>query len=328
MARRVLEISVWLTIISIFALCLLARYKNPETEDASEVVGDADEALFLNLKGRAGEPERKAPRLDVTEDASELRPDADEAPFLKGRTGEAPRLDATPESEVLTLEEADDIASMVDQVLHHTDSTSDDPRAGFEQVVALSTLLPKISTISRIKTPSPETFRNYVAPVGLPVIFTDMFDGTLLRQWTWNYVRNKWGDHVFSNTRQGDYSTQKTKNGKYFVNRVSVTLRNFIDVVLGKREPTEKEKGLYITKQRVIPREALEKEFYYPPFYPGPHKNCYLEPTGWLVLKVRITVPWRQNRYLWHLTMPYHRPFQSPNENLYSRPLKCLIFFS
>ena len=291
MARRVLEILVWLTTISLLALCLLARYKKlRETEDASEIRPDADEAPFL--KGRTGEPkreaERKAPSLDVTEDASELRPDADEAPFLKGRTGEAereaPRLDATPESEVLTLEGADDIASMVDQLLHDTDSASDELTAGFELVVALSTLLPKINTISRIKTPSPETFRNYVAPVGLPVIFTDMFDGTLLRQWTWNYVRSKWGDHVFSNTRQGNYSMQKTKNGKYFVNRVSVTLREFIDVVLGKREPTEKEKGLYITKQRVIPPKALEKEFYYPPFYPGPHKNCYLEPTGWLVV--------------------------------------------
>lgn len=156
-----------------------------------------------------------------------------------------------------------------------------DPRAAFDMVVALSSLLPKITNISRLKTPSPETFRNYIAAVGLPVIFTDMLEDQLLSKWTWDYVRAKWGDHVFHNTRQGNYSTRTTKSGKHFVNRVSVRLADFIDVVTGKREPSKYEEGLYITKQRVIPVEALETEFYYPPFYPGSHKNCYLEPTGW-----------------------------------------------
>ena len=156
-----------------------------------------------------------------------------------------------------------------------------DSRAAFEQVVALSSLQPKISNISRITTPSPEAFRNYIAPVGLPVVLTGMFNGQLLGRWDWDYVRSKWGEHVFHNTRQGGYSSKTTKAGKHYVNRVSVKLSDFIDIVTGKKSPGKNEEGLYITKQKVIPEEALEREFYYPPFYPGHHKNCYLEPTGW-----------------------------------------------
>ena len=156
-----------------------------------------------------------------------------------------------------------------------------DPRAVFDQVVALSSLLPKLENISRFRTPSPEAFRNYIAPMGLPVIFTDLFDGEMLRQWSWEYIKSKWGSTVFYNTRQGDYSNKTTLSGKHYVNRVSVSLADFIDVVTGKKEASDKEKGLYITKQRIIPVEALEAEFYYPPFYPAPHKKCYLEPTGW-----------------------------------------------
>lgn len=191
------------------------------------------------------------------------------------------RADEPPESEVglETSRDPEEIASMVKALLRKADDSG--PRSAFEQVVALSTLLPKITNVSRIKTPSAETFRDYIAPVGLPVIFTDMFDGSLLRQWTWDYVRAKWGTQVFHNTRQGNYSTKKMSSGKYFVNRVSVTLGDFIDVVTGQRAAREHEKGLYITKQKVIPTEALEAEFFYPPFYPGPHKSCYLEPTAW-----------------------------------------------
>lgn len=173
------------------------------------------------------------------------------------------------------------------------------PRAAFEQVVALSSLLPKITNISRMKTPSPETFRNYIAPVGLPVVFTDMLEGQMLGTWTWDYVRSKWGDQVYSNIRQGNFSTKTSKSGKHTVNRVSVRLRDFIDVVTGKRKPTEKERGLYIAKKRVIPVEALEAEFYYPPFYPGPHKNCYLEPTGWYVIQsIDTIVSYQYNRFI------------------------------
>ena len=207
--------------------------------------------------------------------------------FLKERNRDRNEADSPskradePEVGLVRHQESEEIASMVMALLRKVDESS--PRAAFEQVVALSTLLPKITTISRLKTPSAETFRNYIAPVGLPVIFTDMFDGSLLRQWNWDYVRAKWGKQVFHNTRQGNYSTKKTSSGKYSINRVSVSLGDFIDVVTGQRAAKEHERGLYITKQRVIPTEALEAEFFYPPFYPGPHKSCYLEPTAWQV---------------------------------------------
>ena len=160
-------------------------------------------------------------------------------------------------------------------------SESGDQRAGFEQVVALSSLLPRLTDVPRLKTPSPEGFRGYIASVGLPVVFTDMLEGSRLREWSWDYVRAKWGHQVFHNTRQGNYSSKKSTSGKYSVNRVSVTLADFIDVATGRRAPKKSEVGLYITKQRVIPPEDLEIEFSYPPFYPGPHKTCYLEPTAW-----------------------------------------------
>ena len=162
-----------------------------------------------------------------------------------------------------------------------SEEQSSSSRAAFEQVVALSSLLPKITNISRIKTPSPETFRNYIAPMGLPVIFTDMLEGQKLGEWNWEYVRSKWGHVVYHNTRQGDYSTKTSKLGKHYINRVSVKLSDFIDIVTGKRQAGKSEEGMYITKQRVIPAEALEEEFYYPTFYPGSNKKCYLEPTGW-----------------------------------------------
>ena len=159
-----------------------------------------------------------------------------------------------------------------------------DSRAAFDKVVALSSLLPKLTEISRIETPSPEAFRNYIAPAGLPVIFTDMLAGEKLGQWTWEYVRSKWGKTVYKNARQGNYSTKTSSTGKHYIKRVTVTLADFIDVVTGKRTPEEAERGVYIAKKRIIPVEALEAEFLYPPFYSAPHKKCYLEPTGWYVL--------------------------------------------
>ena len=158
---------------------------------------------------------------------------------------------------------------------------SNNRKYAFEKIVALSSLLPPLTNISRMKTPSPETFRNYIAPAGLPVIFTDMLEGQKLGGWTWDYVRSKWGEVVYQNVRQGDFLTKTSKNGKHIINRVTITLKDFIDVITGKREAGEKEMGLYIAKKRVIPVEVLESEFYYPPFYPGAHKSCYLEPTGW-----------------------------------------------
>ena len=158
---------------------------------------------------------------------------------------------------------------------------SPNPRAAFENVVTLSSLHPRITSISRMKTPTPETFRNYIAPIGLPVIFTDMLQGHKLKEWTWDYVRSKWGKTVYQNIRQGNFSTKTSKNGKHYVNRVTITLEDFIDIVTGRRKPSKEEEGMYIAKKRVIPVEALKTEFYYPPFYPGDDRKCYLEPTGW-----------------------------------------------
>lgn len=173
--------------------------------------------------------------------------------------------------------------SLIRQELHKILHARETPnsRAAFEKVVALSSLLPPFTNISMMKMPSPETFRNYIAPMGLPVVFTDMLEGERLGRWTWDYVRTKWGKTVYQNIRQGNFSTKTSKSGKHLINRVTVTLEDFIDVVTGKRKPEKDEMGLYIAKKRVIPVEALEAEFYYPPFYPGSHKTCYLEPTGW-----------------------------------------------
>ena len=154
-------------------------------------------------------------------------------------------------------------------------------RVDFQTVVTLSMLLPPINNISRMSTPPPETFLNYIAPTGLPIIFTDMLVGTSLDNWSWDLVRERWGDEVFHNTRQGNYSSRVNRFGKHIIHRVSTKLSDFIDVVTGKREPRENERGLYITKQKILPPSVLEKEFHYPPFYNGVHKKCFLEPTAW-----------------------------------------------
>jgi hypothetical protein len=148
----------------------------------------------------------------------------------------------------------------------------------FELIVHLSSILPKIDNITRIPTPSSEIFLNYIAPVGLPVIFTDMLVGTSFNEWTWDKVKRSWGNQVFHNTRQGNYQNKVNKFGKFGINRISVQLSDFIDIVNGLKEPSEHEKGMYITKQK-LPFNAIE--FYYPPFYPGNNKRCFLEPTGW-----------------------------------------------
>ena len=155
-------------------------------------------------------------------------------------------------------------------------------------MVALSALLPPIQNVSKMPTPSREVFLDYVAPSGLPVVFTDMLVGTKLENWSWRMVRERWGEHVYRNIRQGDFSTKVDKFGKHLVNRVNVKLKDFIDVVTGARTGGEKERGLYIAKKTLFPQAELEKEFFYPPFYPGDHKTCFLEPSGW---QVKI-VPW------------------------------------
>ena len=91
----------------------------------------------------------------------------------------------------------------------------EDPRrAEFDIVVALTSLSPKLEGIPRMKTPSPEYFREHIAGQGIPVIFTDMLEGSALAQWTWTSLRNKFGDVVFENTRQGEYLESASKGGK------------------------------------------------------------------------------------------------------------------
>lgn len=187
----------------------------------------------------------------------------------------------SPSSEAVLGISNSAIRKELGRILSVPESSAGDPKVAFDKVVALSSLLPRIRNISRMKTPTPETFQNYIAPMGLPVVFTDMLEGEKLGSWTWEYVRSKWGKTVYQNTRQGNYSTKTSKAGKHLVNRVSVSLEDFIDVVTGKKVASKKERGMYIAKKRVIPVEALEAEFHYPPFYPGVHKHCYLEPTGW-----------------------------------------------
>ena len=161
---------------------------------------------------------------------------------------------------------------------HHKNS-----RTNLYHVILLSNLLPRITNISRIHTPGNEVFLKYIAPSGLPVIFTDMLVNTALEKWSWDLIKKRWGGHVFHNTRQGGYFKRINRLGKHYVNRVSIRLSDFIDIVTGVKEPTEHEKDLYITKQKLLPQHALDEEFYYPPFYPGKHSECYLEPTGWYV---------------------------------------------
>jgi len=154
-------------------------------------------------------------------------------------------------------------------------------RAELDQVVVLSSLLPPLRNISRISTPTPEAFRNYIAPAGLPVVFTDMLNGQSLADWNWDYIRARWGLIEYRNIRQGNFSNKTSKDGKHIVNRVSVTLNDFIDVVTGRKDPGPNEEGLYIAKKRLIPVKELENEFFYPPFYPGKHRSCFLEPSSW-----------------------------------------------
>ena len=62
---------------------------------------------------------------------------------------------------------------------------------------------------------------------------------------------------------------------------MSVKFADFIDVVTKDRAPRAYEKDLYITKQH-LPREALAKDFMWPPFYTAKNMTkCFLEPTGW-----------------------------------------------
>jgi hypothetical protein len=88
------------------------------------------------------------------------------------------------------------------------------PRADFEFIVSLSANIPKLKSVYRLKTPSPQYFRDYIAPAGVPVIFTDMLKGTSFEDWSWDYLKRRFGHIVFNNTRQGDYRSSSSRLGK------------------------------------------------------------------------------------------------------------------
>ena len=87
-------------------------------------------------------------------------------------------------------------------------------RAGFRTVAALSSLLPLLREVPRTRTPSAEDFIEHIASVGFPIILTDMIEGTRLRRWSWRYLRARFGDIVFHNTRQGEYFDTANRLGK------------------------------------------------------------------------------------------------------------------
>lgn len=87
-------------------------------------------------------------------------------------------------------------------------------RAEFHTVAALSSLLPPLREVPRTKTPPAEDFIEHVASVGFPIILTDMIEGTRLRRWSWKYLRARFGDTVFHNTRQGEYFDTANRLGK------------------------------------------------------------------------------------------------------------------
>lgn len=87
-------------------------------------------------------------------------------------------------------------------------------RSEFRTVAVLSSFLPLLSEVPRTKTPSAEDFIRHIASVGLPIIFTDMLKGTKLIRWSWKYLRARFGDIVFRNTRQGEYLDTANGVGK------------------------------------------------------------------------------------------------------------------
>lgn len=105
-----------------------------------------------------------------------------------------------------------DFGNEASSLLQEIDTQS--VRAGFQTVSALTSLLPLLREVPRMKTPSAENFIQHIASVGLPVILTDMFDGTRLRRWTWKHLHARFGDVVFHNTRQGEYFDTANQQGK------------------------------------------------------------------------------------------------------------------
>ena len=144
-----------------------------------------------------------------------------------------------------------------------------------------SALLPRITQVVRMPTPHTEVFSNYIAPVGLPVIFTDLVSKDVMYKWNWEYIGAKYGHLQFGNVRQGNYTDMESKSGKKTINRVKMTVRDFTDIVTGRREAKENEELVYFAKKGLVTGKEFGKEFGYPPFY-GNIDQCFLPPSIWM----------------------------------------------
>ena len=162
------------------------------------------------------------------------------------------------------------------------DGSLKDGRKMFKLIQAFGSLLPRIQHVTKMGTPSVDQFRNYIAPAGLPVVFTDMYKSHPLRKWSWETLKKQYGHLKYDDVRQGALHNDTSQFGKRNVNRVSVKLSDFIDLVSGARKAKgSAEEGLYIAKKQLLPKEAVQKEFPYPPFYSGNMDTCFTEPSSW-----------------------------------------------
>ena len=150
-----------------------------------------------------------------------------------------------------------------------------------DTLLRASALLPRIKLITRMQTPSPEVFSNYIAPVGLPVVFTDMISKDVLSRWNWEHIRSKYGHLQFGDVRQGNYTDEKTASGKKHINRVKMSIKDFVDIISGLREAREEEELVYFAKKGLISTQEFRQEIGYPPFY-GDAENCFLTPSVWM----------------------------------------------
>lgn len=144
-----------------------------------------------------------------------------------------------------------------------------------------SSLLPRIKQVVRMKTPPPDLFSSYIAPVGLPVVFTDMISQEVLDKWDWEYISAKYGHLKFADVRQGEYKDETNKSGKKIVNRISMSIKDFVDITTKKREAFEEEELVYFAKKGLLTQEEFGKEIGYPPFYGNP-EACFLPPSVWM----------------------------------------------
>ncbi|KAI6655160.1 Transmembrane and coiled-coil domain-containing protein 3-like [Oopsacas minuta] len=158
---------------------------------------------------------------------------------------------------------------------------SDNSIDSLDTIQRASSLLPRIRQVARMKTPSSDLFNSYIAPVGLPVVFTDMISQEVLSKWHWEYISSKYGHMLFGDVRQGEYKDEISKSGKKIINRVRMSIKDFVDITTNKREAREEEKLVYFAKKGLITSEEFGELIGYPPFYGNP-ESCFLTPSIWM----------------------------------------------